>query len=67
MILRKLKTPNAVMLTGMAALLAANILHVLLRWAEGSAETVVSGTMGLLYGVSFALLLWSVRLTVRRT
>jgi hypothetical protein len=67
MILRKLKTPNAVMLTGMAALLAANILHVLLRWAEGTAETVVSGTMGLLYGVSFALLLWSVRLKARRT
>lgn len=67
MILRKLKTPNAVMLTGMVALLLANVLQMLPRWVDGRAETAVYFAMGVLYGIAFGLLLWSVRLKARRT
>jgi hypothetical protein len=60
-----MKDPKALLLTGMAALLLANILNVVLRWA-GDAENLVMGAMGVLYGISFALLLMSVRLKARR-
>jgi len=46
---------------GMAALLVANILQLVLRRAPGVADTLVSGTMGLMYGISIALLLMYVR------
>jgi hypothetical protein len=60
-----MKDPKALLLTGMTALLLANILNVVLRWA-GNAENLVMGAMGVLYGTSFALLLMSVRLKARR-
>lgn len=61
----KLKNPQTLLLTGMAALLVANILHIALRWA-GDAENLVMGAMGLFYGISFGLLLLSARLKARR-
>jgi hypothetical protein len=60
-----LRNEKVMLLAGMTALLLANILNVILRWA-GPAENLVMGTMGLLYGISFALLLLSVRLKARR-
>jgi uncharacterized membrane protein len=61
----KAKNPKVLLLIGMTALLLANILNVVLRWA-GDAENLVMGAMGLFYGISFALLLMSVRLKARR-
>jgi hypothetical protein len=61
----QLKNPKTLLLTGMTALLLANILNVALRWA-GDAENLVMGAMGLFYGISFALLLLSARLKARR-
>jgi hypothetical protein len=61
----KANDPKALLLIGMTALLLANILNVVLRWA-GDAENLVMGAMGLFYGISFALLLMSVRLKARR-
>jgi hypothetical protein len=61
----KLKNPKVLLLTGMTALLLANLLNVVLRWA-GDAENLVMGAMGLFYGISFALLLMSARLKARR-
>lgn len=60
-----LRNEKRMLLTGLTALLLANILNVVLRWA-GDAENLVMGAMGLLYGISFALLLLSVRLKARR-
>ena len=60
-----LRNEKVMLLTGMTALLLANILNVVLRWA-GDAENLVMGAMGLLYGISFALLLLSVRRKARR-
>jgi hypothetical protein len=61
----KLKTPKVMLRAGMAALLLGNILNIVLHWA-GDAETLVMGAMGLLYGISFGLLLMSARLKARR-
>ena len=61
----KAQNPKVLLLTGMTALLIANILNVVLRWA-GDAENLVMGAMGLFYGISFALLLMSARLKARR-
>ena len=47
---------------GMSALLGANVLNTTLRWAEGALYPWVAGTMGILYGLAFGLLLMSVRL-----
>ncbi len=60
-----LRNEKVMLLAGMTALLLANILNVVLRWA-GDAENLVMGAMGLFYGTSFALLLMSVRLKARR-
>ena len=60
-----LRKEKGMLLTGLTALLLANILNVILRWA-GDAENLVMGAMGLFYGISFALLLMSVRLKARR-
>ena len=65
MLRNKMRDPKVMLLAGMTALLLANILQVVLRWA-GDAEWLVMGTMGLLYGISFALLMMSVRLKARR-
>ena len=65
MLRNKTKDPKVLLLIGMTALLLANILNVVLRWA-GDAENLVMGAMGLFYGMSFALLLMSVRLKARR-
>jgi len=61
-----MKNPNAVLVSGAAALLLANVLNMLLRWAHGTTEMVMSGAMGVLYGMSFALMLWSIRLRKRQ-
>lgn len=61
----KMNDPKALLLTGMATLLLASILNFVMRWA-GDAEDLMMGIMGLLYGVSIALLLLSVRLKARR-
>lgn len=58
---RQLHDPNRMLLTGMAVLLAASLLNFSLRWTEGSLETVAYASMGLLYGISFTLLLLSAR------
>ena len=50
---------------GMAALVVASILQLVLRHAPGVADTLVSGTMGLMYGISIALLLMYVRRKAR--
>jgi len=63
MILRK--NPKAALMIGMAALVVANILQVVLRRAPGVADTLVSGAMGLMYGISIALLLMYVRRKAR--
>lgn len=60
-----LRNEKVMLLAGLTALLLANILNVVLRWA-GDAENLVMGAMGLLYGISFGLLLMSVRLKARR-
>ena len=60
-----LRKEKRMLLTGLTALLLANILNVVLRWA-GDAENLVMGAMGLFYGISFALLLMSIRLKARR-
>lgn len=65
MLRNKMRDPKVMLLAGMTALLLANILQVVLRWA-GDAESLVMGMMGLLYGISFALLLMSARLKARR-
>ena len=65
MLRNKLKNPKVLLRTGMTALLLANILNVVLRWA-GDAENLVMGAVGLFYGISFALLLMSARLKARR-
>lgn len=59
------RNPKALLVSGMVALLFANILQLVLRWA-GDAEALVMGVMGLFYGLSFGLLLMSARLKVRR-
>lgn len=67
MILReRCKDPHALLMIGMAALLLANILQLALRWAHGLGDVIVSAAMGILYGISFTLLLMSVRLKARR-
>ncbi len=55
------KNPKAALMIGMAALVVASILQLVLRRAPGVADTLVSGTMGLMYGISIALLLIYVR------
>jgi hypothetical protein len=65
MLRNTLKDPKVLLRTGMAALLLANMLKVVLRWA-GDAENLVEGAIGLCYGISIALLLLSVRLKARR-
>jgi hypothetical protein len=55
------KNPKAALMIGMAALVVASILQLVLRHAPGVADTLVSGTMGLMYGISIALLLIYVR------
>jgi len=60
-----LRDEKVMFLTGMTALLLANILNFALRWA-GDAENLVMGAMGLFYGISFALLLKCIRLKARR-
>jgi len=61
-----MRDPHTLLVTGMVALLLANLLNMLLRWTAGIGETLVSLAMGLLYGVSFTTLLLSVRLKARR-
>jgi multidrug transporter EmrE-like cation transporter len=62
----KLNDPKVTLLTGMAALLAANVVNIALRWADSASEAWLYGAMGVLYGISFALLLLSARQKARR-
>ncbi len=65
MLRNKTNDPKVLLRLGMVALLLANILNIVLRWA-GDAENLVMGAMGLFYGISFALLVLSARLKARR-
>ena len=51
--------------SGMAALLGASVLNMTLRWTDGAAGAWISGVMGVLYGVSFWLLLLTARRSAR--
>lgn len=61
---KKINDQKTLFLAGMATLLIANSLQFSLRWTGD--RPLVSGAMGVLYGISFGLLLLSIRLKVRR-
>jgi hypothetical protein len=55
------------MLTGMAFLAIANLLHWLLRPTAGFGQDSIDGTYGVLFGVSIGCLLLSLWLRRRRS
>jgi hypothetical protein len=58
----RLKTPGAMIRTGAACLLLANFSHWFLHPTSGFYQGFVDGMTGVLFGLSFGLLLLGARL-----